>query len=112
MTYKNLDFQTEGRMGFVRMNRPDAMNALNTETFHELIHVLDRLERDDAADVVIVTGEGKAFVAGADIVEMKDMDGQQSRAFSRLGQYVFRRMETMDIIFIAAVNGYALGGGL
>ncbi|HHS13500.1 MAG TPA: crotonase [bacterium] len=111
MTYKNLDFQTEGRMGFVRMNRPDAMNALNTETFHELIHVLDRLERDDAADVVIVTGEGKAFVAGADIVEMKDMDGQQSRAFSRLGQYVFRRMETMDIIFIAAVNGYALGGG-
>jgi len=111
MAYKNLLFEKEGGIAIIRMNRPEALNALNSETFHELNRVFNEIDKDDTIRVVIVTGEGKAFVAGADIVEMKDMDGQDSRAFSQLGQHVFRRMETMEKIFIGAINGFALGGG-
>jgi enoyl-CoA hydratase len=111
MGYKNLIFEKKDGVAIVTMNRPEAMNALNSETFHELNDVLDDLEKDAGIGVVIITGAGKAFVAGADIVEMKDMDGQQSRTFSKLGQQVFRRMETMEKIFIGAINGFALGGG-
>jgi len=111
MSNKNIIFKKEDRVGYITMNRPQAMNALNSETFYELDNILTEIEKSDDVDVVIITGEGKAFVAGADIAEMKNMDGQQSRKFSALGQYVFRRMELMDRIFIAAVNGFALGGG-
>ncbi|MFO7888792.1 MAG: enoyl-CoA hydratase-related protein [bacterium] len=111
MSSKNIIFKKENRIGYIIMNRPKAMNALNSETFHELNHIFNDIEKGDEVDVVIITGEGKAFVAGADIVEMKNMDGEQSRAFSKLGQHVFRRMELMDRIFIGAINGFALGGG-
>lgn len=111
MSYKNILLEREEGRTIIKMNRPDALNALNSETFYELISVFDGLEKDESVLAVIITGEGKAFVAGADIAEMKDMDGQQSRAFSMLGQQVFRRMETMEKIFIGAVNGFALGGG-
>ena len=111
MAYKNLILEKEERIGLIRMNRPEALNALNSDTFHELNRLFNELEKDDDIRVVIVTGEGKAFVAGADIVEMRDMDGQESRSFSTLGQHVFRRMETMEKIFIGAINGFALGGG-
>jgi len=111
MVYKNFLFEKEGELAIIRMNRPDALNALNSKTLHELNRVFNELEKDNTIGVVIVTGEGKAFVAGADIVEMKDMDGQESRAFSQFGQHVFRRMETMEKIFIGAINGFALGGG-
>ncbi len=111
MSNKNIIYKREERIGYLTMNRPQAMNALNSETFHELNYVFDDIEKSDAVDVIIITGEGKAFVAGADIVEMKDMNGQQSRVFSKLGQDVFRRMELMDRIFIGAINGFALGGG-
>ena len=111
MSYKNLILEKGDGVAVIRMNRPDTLNALNSETFHELNAAFDELEKEGGIGVVIVTGEGKAFVAGADILEMKDMDGQQSRAFSMLGQQVFRRMETMEQIFIGAVNGFALGGG-
>jgi enoyl-CoA hydratase len=111
MTYNNLILEKKDGIATITMNRPDALNALNSETFHELNHAFDDLDKDDSIGVVIITGKGKAFVAGADIVEMKDMNGQQSRAFSLLGQQVFRRMETMDKIFIGAINGFALGGG-
>jgi enoyl-CoA hydratase len=111
MAYENFIFEKEGSIGIIRMNRPDALNALNSATFHEYDKLLDELERDEDIRVVIITGEGKAFVAGADIVEMKDMSGEESRAFSALGQKIFRRFETMNKVFIAAVNGFALGGG-
>lgn len=111
MSTKNIVFKKEGRIGYLTMNRPEAMNALNSETFHELNHTFNEIEKGDEVDVVIITGEGKAFIAGADIAEMKNMDGEQSRIFSKLGQHVFRRMELMDRIFIGAINGFALGGG-
>ena len=111
MPYKNLILEKEDRLAVIKMNRPDALNALNSETFHELNAVFDELAKEEKIEVIIITGEGKAFVAGADIVEMQNMNGQQSRTFSMLGQQVFRRMETMDQIFIGAINGFALGGG-
>jgi enoyl-CoA hydratase len=111
MAYQNLILKKEDRMATITMNRPEALNALNSETFHELNAAFDELEKDDKIEVIIVTGEGKAFVAGADIVEMQNMNGQQSRAFSMLGQQVFRRMESMEKVFIGAINGFALGGG-
>lgn len=111
MVCKYLIFEKEAGIGIIRMNRPEALNALNSETLHELNRVFNQLEKDEKIGVVIVTGEGKAFVAGADIAELKDMNVQQSRTFSKLGQYVLRRMETMEKIFIGAINGFALGGG-
>ena len=111
MAYHNLILKKEDRMATISMNRPEALNALNSETFHELNAAFDELEKDDKIEVIIVTGEGKAFVAGADIVEMQNMNGQQSRAFSMLGQQVFRRMELMEKVFIGAINGFSLGGG-
>lgn len=111
MSTQNIIFEKKESIGYIKMNRPEAMNALNSETFHELNHLFNHIEKNDDADVIIITGEGKAFVAGADIVEMQNMDGQQSRKFSKLGQHVFRRMELMDSVFIGAVNGFALGGG-
>ena len=111
MILKNLLFKKEGRIGSITIHRPEALNALNTETLHELNHVLDTLEKDDEMGVVIVTGEGKSFVAGAYIGEMRSMTGQESRSFSILGQRTFRRMELMEKIFIGAINGFALGGG-
>jgi len=111
MAYQNLILKKEDRMATITMNRPEALNALNSETFHELNAAFDELEKEDKIEVVIVTGEGKAFVAGADIVEMQNMNGQQSRVFSMLGQQVFRRMELMEKVFIGAINGFSLGGG-
>jgi len=111
MKLKNLIFEIEDDIGVLRLNRPEALNALNTETFNELDDLLNELEKYDEVGVVLITGEGKAFVAGADIAEMKNMNGTEARAFSQLGQHVFRRLETIEKIFIAAVNGFALGGG-
>jgi len=111
MDFKNLTLDIRGGIAVITMNRPEALNALNSDTFHELNHAFCAIEAEPSVGVVIITGAGKAFVAGADIVEMKDMNGQQSRAFSKLGQHVMRRMECMETIFIAAVNGFALGGG-
>ena len=111
MAYQNLTLKKEDRLATITMNRPEALNALNSETFHELNAAFDELEKDDKIEVILVTGEGKAFVAGADIVEMQNMNGQQSRAFSMLGQQVFRRMELMEKVFIGAINGFSLGGG-
>jgi enoyl-CoA hydratase len=111
MAYQNLTLKKEDRMATITMNRPEALNALNSETFHELNAAFDEMEKDDKIEVIIVTGEGKAFVAGADIVEMQNMNGQESRTFSMLGQQVFRRMELMEKVLIGAINGFSLGGG-
>ncbi len=93
------------------MNRPDVLNALNSETFYELSDLLDEVEKDDALRAAIVTGEGRAFVAGADIAELAKMSQLQARTFSQLGQMVFHKIENLSIPVIAAVNGFALGGG-
>ena len=94
------------------INRPQVMNALNTAVYQELADILMRIDADFSIQVVILTGKGeKAFAAGADIGEMKDLDAQGGWRFSRLSQRPADLLASMRQVSIAAVNGYALGGG-
>lgn len=112
MEFKNIVVEIKDRVGIVKINRPEALNALNTETLHELSKIMRTLSfENDNVRVIILTGEGKAFVAGADIAEMKDMLPLQAREFSKLGQKIFHFMATQEKPVIAAINGFALGGG-
>ena len=111
MEYKILKIQIADRIAVVTISRPSAMNALNTDFFDELNHFLDDLEPREDVKVLVITGEGKAFVAGADIVEMVHMNEAEGFAFSTKGQRTFDRLEKFAIPVVAAVNGYALGGG-
>ena len=111
MEYKNIVLQKEDKVAVLTISRPKALNALNTETLKELDLAIDEIANDDQIYAVILTGEGKAFVAGADIIEMKDLDVMGGRRFGNLGNKVFRKLETLEKPIIAAVNGFALGGG-
>lgn len=111
MEFKNITLEIKDAVGIVKMNRPDAMNALNSETLQELDQAIRHLGESDQVKVVVITGEGKAFVAGADIAEMKDMSKDQAHAFSGNGQKVFDLIAKTPKPVIAAVNGFALGGG-
>ena len=99
------------KVAVLTISRPKALNALNSETLTELDLAIDEIAKDDDIYAVIVTGEGKAFVAGADITEMKDLDTMGGRRFGILGNKVFRKLENLEKPVIAAVNGFALGGG-
>jgi enoyl-CoA hydratase len=113
MTYKNLVLETiDPGILAVKISRREALNALNTETLEELKTALTAASNDSAVRVVILTGEGdKSFIAGADIAEMKDKTVGQGIRFSQLGHEVTKLLELMSKPTIAAVNGYALGGG-
>lgn len=111
MEYKNIVLQKEDKVAVLTISRPKALNALNSETLKELDLAIDEIAEDDEIYAVILTGEGKAFVAGADIAEMKDLDVMGGRKFGNLGNKVFRKLETLEKPVIAAVNGFALGGG-
>lgn len=111
MKFESLIFETQDKISIIKINRPKALNALNTKVLEELDVVLDEISKDENIFVTIITGEGKAFVAGADILEMWDMNPGAARKFSELGQKVFRRIELMEKPVIAAVNGFSLGGG-
>jgi enoyl-CoA hydratase len=111
MEFESIIVEIKDSVGLIKMNRPQAMNALNSQTLGELKEALSQLKDDDAVRVIIITGEGKAFVAGADIAEMKDMTKEQAEEFSRTGQKVFNKIAKIKKPVIAAVNGFALGGG-
>lgn len=111
MQYENILVQEDGNVAIIKMNRPSAMNALNKETLEELDKVIDYIQERDEIYSVIITGEGKAFVAGADIAQMKDMGLIEGKNFGKLGNKVFRKIEEMTKPTIAAINGFALGGG-
>jgi enoyl-CoA hydratase/3-hydroxyacyl-CoA dehydrogenase len=102
----------DGSVATLIMNRPDQMNALNGAVFDDLDDIVTELEKDKAVRVVIVTGEGRAFIAGADIKEMSEKDPAQMRTFTAHGQQVLRRLEKLGKPVIAAINGFALGGGM
>ena len=93
------------------MNRPEALNALNKAVFAEFEAALDDVEKDNDVYVVIITGAGRAFIAGADIGEMAPMNVAEGAAFSELGNRILLRVDLMEKPTIAAVNGFALGGG-
>lgn len=104
--------QKEDHIALVTIDREPQLNALNIETLQELEQELITLKEDRGIKVVVITGAGsKAFVAGADIAEMKDMSPEEAREFSELGHRVFSLLEAMPKPVIAAINGYALGGG-
>ena len=105
--------QTEGGIARITINRPEALNALNREVLTELIGAIQNVVRDPAARVLIVTGAGeKAFVAGADIKEMEALDPRGAEEFAQLGHQVMNAIHRAEVISIAAINGFALGGGL
>ncbi|HED07238.1 MAG TPA: enoyl-CoA hydratase [Ignavibacteria bacterium] len=112
MEFKNLVVEVENNIAVVTVNRPEKLNALNNETIEELDEVFSQLNENEDVYVIILTGSGeKAFVAGADISELNNLDEQKAKIFSEKGQKVFSRIEKMEKPVIAAVNGYALGGG-
>jgi enoyl-CoA hydratase/3-hydroxyacyl-CoA dehydrogenase len=99
------------RFGLITMCRPEALNALNSKVLSDLDRVIDLVRADDDIGVVIITGEGNSFVAGADIKEMMSKSPLAARKFTQYGQYVLKRLEDLEKPVIAAVNGFALGGG-
>jgi enoyl-CoA hydratase/carnithine racemase len=96
----------------VALNRPRQLNALNSEVLGQLHEHLHRIAHDPAVRAVIVRGEGRAFAAGADIAQMRDLEPPAAESFARLGQAVFLQLERMPQPTIALVHGYALGGGM
>ena len=110
MEYENLIVEIEKGIAGVRINRPP-VNAVNADLALELERAMHNLNDDAAVRVIIITGEGKAFVAGADIAAMSKFNSLQAREFGKLGCRVLSYIENMEKPVIAAVNGYALGGG-
>lgn len=99
------------RIGVVKINKSQSLNALSSEILKELTSAIAHLEADANLRVIIIIGEGKAFVAGADISEMKDMSISQANDYAMLGAKLFQKIETLKKVTIAAINGFALGGG-
>lgn len=111
MEFKNIIFEKQENVAIIKLNRPKALNALNTELLLELEQAVSDVENDSEIRVAIVTGEGKAFAAGADIAAMKDMNSIEGLTYAKTGQAVYRHIEEVRKPFIAAINGFALGGG-
>lgn len=113
MAYDTLIVMDRGRVRSITLNRPDVLNALNRKTLLELESAIDDVTQTPDIRAVVITGAGeKSFVAGADIREMQDFTPVEAQTFSALGHRVFDQIERLRIPVIAAVNGFALGGGL
>ncbi len=108
--YIELENKGDG-VALLTINRPDALNAMNAAMLGEMAEAIDRVEHDCDASVLVITGMGRAFIAGADIAHMKDLSPAGARAWSDLGQKTVGMLASMKKPVIAAINGYALGGG-
>ncbi len=111
MQYQNIILEKKDHIGIIKINRPKVLNALNKDTVRELLSAVAELEDDHNIKAAILTGEGKAFIAGADIKQMQEMTPLEAKEFAELGHSLPRNIEDSRLPFIAAVNGYALGGG-
>lgn len=113
MTFNNIRVEVNQGVALITFNRPKALNALNSDLLAELSEALDKLTEDDTIRVLVLTGEGeKSFVAGADINELAKLDTLKAKAFIHKGLSIINKLTEMPIPVIAAVNGFALGGGL
>ena len=112
MKFQYLQFELSSNIGVLTIDRRRALNALNSEVLDELESFAKQAEERKELSVLVITGAGKSFVAGADIKEMVDFDQSQAEAFSKKGQRVFSLIESLPFPVIAAVNGFALGGGM
>lgn len=112
MEFRNLSVRKADGLGWVTINRPEKLNALNAETIRELKAAFGELEKDGGVKAIILTGAGdKAFVAGADISELSGLDEARGEAYAREGQELTLMMENFPKPVLAAINGFALGGG-
>lgn len=111
MVFNSLLIEKSESICIVKINNPKSLNSLNAEVLSELECAFDQIKNDEEISVVILTGEGKAFVAGADIAYMKNLNASEAKKFGEDGSRIFRKIETLDKVVIAAVNGFALGGG-
>ncbi|MCP3954659.1 MAG: enoyl-CoA hydratase/isomerase family protein [Desulfobacterales bacterium] len=112
MTYENILYEVKEGIAVITFNRPKALNALNSALLDELAQSLDQIAADENIRVLVLTGAGeKSFVAGADITEIARCNTLQAKLFARKGQAVVSRLQALAIPVIAAVNGFALGGG-
>lgn len=113
MTYENILVQPVGGIATITFNRPKALNALNIELLDELSRALDEIADNSDIRVLVLTGAGdKAFIAGADIKQLARLNALQAKAFAKKGQGVINKISSLPIPAIAAVNGFALGGGM
>lgn len=109
--YQTVKYEKNGNVGIAMISRPEALNALNSTVISELEQLIFEVENDAELGAFILTGEGRSFVAGADIAEQKPLDLAGGRAWGQRGSTLMRRIEKLEIPTIAAVNGFALGGG-
>ena len=109
--YQTIRYEKQDQIALVTIDRPEALNALNSTVIAELEQVVTELENDGTVRAMILTGEGRSFVAGADIGEQYPLDLDGGRRWGQRGSALFRRMERLEFPTIAAVNGFALGGG-
>jgi len=112
MSYENIIFETENKIAKITFNRPKALNALNADLLDEFSNALDEIAADEDIRVLILTGSGKkSFVAGADITELAAFNALEAKVFAQKGQSIISKLQSLAIPVIAAVNGFALGGG-
>lgn len=111
MDYQFLTFDVADRIASITVNRPDKLNALNDATIAELGRAIDEANARDDVGAVLLTGAGRAFIAGADISELESQSPLEAQRRARAGQHIFRRFETSPKPTVAAINGFALGGG-
>ena len=109
--FETIKYETKDGIVLITVNRPQALNALNPQVLDELYKAFEQFDADESADVAILTGEGRAFVAGADIVAMSTMSTLEGRNLGIKGHKLMNYMENIEKPIIAAVNGFALGGG-
>ncbi|RMZ60572.1 enoyl-CoA hydratase [Chryseobacterium nematophagum] len=114
MSYENILLERENKISVITINRPESLNALNAKTIKEISAAIDELNEEESCRVIIITGNGvKSFVAGADIKEFSDFGQEKAEELARNGQNsLFNKIENSTKPVIAAVNGFALGGGL
>lgn len=110
--FKNLICEQVGSVFFIKINREKHLNALNKEVLKELSEAVEMLNNNKEVYVGVIIGQGRAFVAGADILEMRDMNFEEARKFSKMGNDIFKKIEESEKPIIAAINGFCLGGGL
>ncbi|MBN2600215.1 MAG: enoyl-CoA hydratase/isomerase family protein, partial [Candidatus Thermoplasmatota archaeon] len=111
MTYNNIILEKKNGIGIITINRPAVLNALDVTTIEELTSAVADLEQDHSIHVAVLTGKDKAFIAGADIKQMKTMNPLEAKEFATRGHRLLHSIEQSRLPYIAAVNGYALGGG-
>lgn len=109
--YHTIKYEVKDRVATVTINRPEALNALNSTVLDELFDVFNVIDKEDEVRCVIVTGEGRSFVAGADIAEMSTLNPVEGKRFAQKGHRVMNFIEKTEKPVIAAINGFALGGG-